>query len=156
MNDLGPLPPVHPREALVAAATHKLETALDEAVKGLTTAEALRAVTAAFSGWLAFVANIGIRRERAESAASSAARSGSPKAVDDSPEKRLADPADMPPEERIGKAIDIIAKHGGGDGAHHKAWALDQVLRLLMGEGAYRQWVAEREADGYEWEEGSP
>lgn len=66
---LGPLPPVHPREALVAAAARKLETALDEALKGLTTAEALRAVTAAFSGWLAFVANVGIRRERSEPAA---------------------------------------------------------------------------------------
>ena len=142
MNDLGPLPPVHPRETLVTTAARRLETALDEAFKGLTTAEALRVVTTVFSGWLTFVANVGIRRERAEPVASSA--TSPPPTADDSPEGRIK------------RTIDIIARDGGGDGSHHKTWALDQSLRVLMGEGPYRQWVAEREADGYEWEEGSP
>ena len=58
------------------------------------------------------------------------------------------------PDERIEEAIAAITQHGGVDGAHHKQWALDQALRALMGEERYRQWIADSEAEGYEWEEG--
>ena len=37
-------------------------------------------------------------------------------------------------EEAIAAAIRIIADYGQIDGAHHKMWVLDQVLRLLTGE----------------------
>lgn len=35
--------------------------------------------------------------------------------------------------ERIDRALEVIAEHGGADGAHHKQWALDQVVRVLTG-----------------------
>lgn len=37
------------------------------------------------------------------------------------------------PEERIEKALAIIVKWGGIDGAHHKDWVLDQAVRALTG-----------------------
>jgi hypothetical protein len=36
-------------------------------------------------------------------------------------------------EERIEKALGIIHQFGGIDGAHHKQWVLDQVVRALTG-----------------------
>lgn len=46
------------------------------------------------------------------------------------------EPFDRPTKnkgERIRKALDIIAYGGGIDGAHHKQWCLDQVVRALTG-----------------------
>ena len=63
-------------------------------------------------------------------------------------------------EERIGRALDFIWEYGGFDGAHHKQWALDQVVRILTGGGeAYEKWVADHNdgPDGpntYEWDTG--
>lgn len=37
-------------------------------------------------------------------------------------------------EEKIKKAVDIAIQYGGFDGAHHKTWVIDQVLRALLGE----------------------
>lgn len=37
--------------------------------------------------------------------------------------------------QRILDALDIIEKFAGCDGAHHKQWVIDQVLRALTGEG---------------------
>ena len=37
--------------------------------------------------------------------------------------------------ERIEKAMDVIARYGQIDGAHHKAWIIDQVTRALLGDG---------------------
>jgi len=59
---------------------------------------------------------------------------------------------------RIKKAIDIAVKHGGIDGDHHKAWVIDQMLRILAGDN-YDVLVAEACAgeDGpntYSWERG--
>lgn len=34
----------------------------------------------------------------------------------------------------IEKAIDIAVKYGGIDGDHHKAWVIDQMVRILSGE----------------------
>jgi hypothetical protein len=62
------------------------------------------------------------------------------------------------PEERINAAVYLILEVGGIDGAHHKQWTLDQVLRVLTGDG-YASAIAEYEqgADGpktYEWDTG--
>lgn len=33
----------------------------------------------------------------------------------------------------IGEAIDLAIQYGQTDGAHHKAWVIDQMVRLLAG-----------------------
>lgn len=60
-------------------------------------------------------------------------------------------------EIQVKKALDI-AKMGMNDGAHHKMWVIDQMVRALTGED-YELWVKETEAgeDGphtYDWEVG--
>jgi excisionase family DNA binding protein len=56
------------------------------------------------------------------------------------------------------QVLDLITQYGGIDGAHHKQWLLDQIVRILTGDG-YENWVAEYQdgEDGpetYEWDEG--
>lgn len=97
-----------------------------------------------------------------------------PVALEDSPYK------DTTPVEL---ALEFIRKDGGIDGAHHKAWVLDQVARILHGSPienlrraewdehdpewrfsigasqAYKDWVAECKAgedgpDTYRYDEG--
>ncbi len=63
----------------------------------------------------------------------------------------------MKPSER---AAQLISRYGGIDGAHHKQWVLDQVVRILTGPG-YPGWVVahndgENGPHSYEWEEGIP
>lgn len=58
----------------------------------------------------------------------------------------------------IDEALLLIFKYGGIDGAHHKQWVLDQVVRALTGDG-YAAWVAEAKdgedgPDTYDWDEG--
>lgn len=43
-------------------------------------------------------------------------------------------------------SIDLIIQYGQIDGAHHKMWVLDQVLRKLAGD-QYTQLVKESEGD---------
>jgi hypothetical protein len=60
--------------------------------------------------------------------------------------------------ERIKQAL-AIARGGLTDGAHHKQWVIDQMVRALLGndEAAYRQWVAAVERDKeYVWDTGIP
>lgn len=57
--------------------------------------------------------------------------------------------------ERCRQALDLIDRSGGVDGAHHKQWVLDQVVRILAGD-RYDEWVACRKAEDYDWEEGIP
>ena len=59
---------------------------------------------------------------------------------------------------RIDKAIDLAVRYGGIDGDHHKAWVIDQMVRVLAGR-AYKRIVREAKAgedgpDTYEWNEG--
>ena len=60
------------------------------------------------------------------------------------------------------RALELIWRYGGIDGAHHKQWLLDQLVRELLGsDRAYRSWVEAFEAgeDGphtYEWDQGVP
>lgn len=51
-----------------------------------------------------------------------------------------------------------LAEYGQIDGAHHKTWTIDQMVRVLTGDN-YDAWVAEyrRGEDGpetYEWDTG--
>jgi hypothetical protein len=46
-------------------------------------------------------------------------------------------------------AVKIAEEFGPVDGAHHKTWVIDQMVRVLLGE-AYDMWVVMR--DG--WDEG--
>jgi hypothetical protein len=56
-------------------------------------------------------------------------------------------------EDRVHLAVNLIVECGWIDGAHHKAWVMDQVVRVLTGD-RYEQVVAEATADGSEWDEG--
>lgn len=55
-------------------------------------------------------------------------------------------------------ALEIALRYGGTDGAHHKEWVIDQMVRALTGD-KYEQWVRDA-CDGedgpntYEWDEG--
>lgn len=60
--------------------------------------------------------------------------------------------------EKIEKAIDLGIAYGSIDGGHHKMWVIDQMLRILCGNG-YKRLIKNFEdgEDGprtYEWDEG--
>lgn len=61
-------------------------------------------------------------------------------------------------QEKIREAIDIAVSYGGIDGGHHKAWVIDQMVRVLAGD-SYDSIVAdacfgEDGPETYEWDEG--
>lgn len=53
----------------------------------------------------------------------------------------------------IGRAIEIAEADARVDGAHHKAWVIDQMVRALVGVD-YEHWLAAYEADGATWDPG--
>ena len=60
-------------------------------------------------------------------------------------------------EEKIAQAISLIEQYGQIDGSHHKAWVLDQVVRILVYN--YENWVirmkdGEDGPDTYGYDEG--
>lgn len=80
-------------------------------------------------------------------------------------------------KERIAKALAYAIESGGTDGAHHKDWVIDQMVRALtgcpmvkkvgidcnrieytydvQGEGAeYTKLIEEMQADDHEWNVG--
>ena len=65
-------------------------------------------------------------------------------------------------DERIQKAMEIAWCYSQNDGAHHKAWVIDQMVRALCEtEDIYKQWVADytkpfsdNPGDYYEWDVG--
>lgn len=58
-------------------------------------------------------------------------------------------------EFRIAAAESIAFKYAGIDGAHHKQWVIDQMLRALLGE-EYAEWVDAFEDGGkYPWDTGT-
>ena len=66
----------------------------------------------------------------------------------------------MTEADRIQAAVEIAVKHGGTDGAHHKAWVIDQMVRFLTWD-KYEKVVADAKAgedgpDTYEWDCGIP
>lgn len=66
----------------------------------------------------------------------------------------------MTEQERIAAALEFAHLWGGFDGEHHKAWCIDQMVRILTGD-KYDEWVIAQKAgeDGpetYNWDEGIP
>lgn len=62
-------------------------------------------------------------------------------------------------EIRIQKSLDVAFEWSQIDGAHHKMWTIDQMVRELTGDD-YPKWVATYEIDEetnekYEWEKGT-
>lgn len=62
--------------------------------------------------------------------------------------------------DKIEAAIEIAVSYGQIDGAHHKTWVIDQMVRALAGNG-YDKLVAEAKhgehgPDTYEWDVGIP
>jgi len=61
---------------------------------------------------------------------------------------------------RIAEALDIALRYGGIDGAHHKTWVIDQMVRALVnkphGYEAFIRWAKAGDdgPDTYEWDEG--
>lgn len=47
----------------------------------------------------------------------------------------------MSNEERIKSALEVAINYGQIDGAHHKAWVIDQMVRALTGD-KYERFVA--------------
>jgi hypothetical protein len=42
----------------------------------------------------------------------------------------------------VADALRVAERYGQTDGAHHKAWVIDQMVRALTGDG-YEAWLAE-------------
>lgn len=61
---------------------------------------------------------------------------------------------------KLTKALDIALNYGGFDGADHKMWCIDQIVRVLAGD-KYEE-VIRSACDGvdgpetYEWDVGIP
>lgn len=58
----------------------------------------------------------------------------------------------------ISKTLDVAYSYGQTDGAHHKAWVIDQMVRRLLGDG-YEEWIKkykheDGDDDAYSWDEG--
>ncbi len=56
---------------------------------------------------------------------------------------------------RITSALKVASQYGGIDGAHHKEWVIDQMVRVLLGD-RYESWVkvhndGEDGANTYKW-----
>lgn len=47
----------------------------------------------------------------------------------------------------IFKAAEIASSYGTIDGAHHKQWVIDQMLRKMLGAKGYKEWVAKMNSD---------
>lgn len=62
--------------------------------------------------------------------------------------------------ESIEEALEIAMEYGAIDGAHHKMWVIDQMVRSLCQEGEHPEWYAEwveehnRKATVFDWDEG--
>lgn len=64
----------------------------------------------------------------------------------------------MTNKNRISEAVSLAIQFGGIDGAHHKMWVIDQMLRLLL-EDKYEETIRDA-CDGedgpntYDWDTG--
>lgn len=61
-------------------------------------------------------------------------------------------------DRRVDAAIELAVRYGGIDGDHHKAWVIDQMVRVLAGD-RYDSIVTEAKAgdegpDSYDWKVG--
>ena len=61
-------------------------------------------------------------------------------------------------DERIKKALELAWSYGQIDGAHHKMWVIDQMVRALLGEEKYQEFVEVYETpygdEYWEWDNG--
>ena len=64
----------------------------------------------------------------------------------------------MTDKEKIEKAIKIAWQYDQYDGSHHKMWVIDQMVRVLLGETEYKNFIdAYQTPDGedyYTWDMG--
>lgn len=64
--------------------------------------------------------------------------------------------------ETASAVLEIAGRYGQIDGAHHKMWVIDRMIRALVrSDAAYAKWVADNNAgeegpDTYEWDQGIP
>ena len=61
-------------------------------------------------------------------------------------------------EKKIDKVLNIIFEYGQIDEGHHKAWVIDQIVRILQGDN-YKNWVYDYKHDKetgekYSWDIG--
>lgn len=62
--------------------------------------------------------------------------------------------------EAITRALEFVWANAGVDGAHHKQWVIDQIVRILtLSPEGYRQWVTQYEevdewGDQQDWDSG--
>lgn len=52
----------------------------------------------------------------------------------------------MKKKTRIVSAVEVAERFGMIDGDHHKQWVIDQMIRMLLGDG-YQVWVDKMNAD---------
>jgi hypothetical protein len=63
-------------------------------------------------------------------------------------------------KKKINEALEIAFKYSQYDGEHHKAWAIDRMVRALTGKN-YEAWIKTYEGDPeddsnhYYWDEGT-
>lgn len=55
-------------------------------------------------------------------------------------------------EERIDMAMNVIERYGSFEGDHHKQWVLDQVVRALLGQKGYEEWVSGMNDNGGDYD----
>jgi hypothetical protein len=66
----------------------------------------------------------------------------------------------MAMQQRIDAALEIANRYSQIDGAHHKAWVIDQMVRALLPHPADYEAFVRRHKDGedgpetYDWDEG--
>lgn len=68
--------------------------------------------------------------------------------------------ASFPWGSNVKEALDILYQYSQTDGAHHKAWCLDQIARALLGE-RYEEFIKiykneddPDEDEHYDWDKG--
>lgn len=61
-------------------------------------------------------------------------------------------------DERIKKALELAWSYGQIDGEHHKMWVIDQMVRALLGEETYQEFVEAYETpygdEYWKWDNG--
>ncbi len=63
-------------------------------------------------------------------------------------------------DDRVIKVLEFVWNYGQIDGDHHKAWVIDQIVRILCGsDEEYKKWIDKYEepledGDYYSWNEG--
>lgn len=59
-------------------------------------------------------------------------------------------------EIRIERAASIAYDFGVFDGEHHKQWVIDQMLRAMLGDAGYCDFVHRSSMKGHDWDQGVP